>query len=70
LAVWLFCVVDSQFANTATKALPPASDGLGSPARLGKLLHRNAEPPKFSAHAPLGPLLPISVTPEITVLFG
>src|SRR5436305_15118792 len=47
-AVWLFCVVERTSAHTMTNAVPPASELLGSPARLGKLLQRKAEPPLFS----------------------
>src|SRR5947208_9551423 len=46
-AVWLFCVVERTSDHTTKNAVPPASALLASPARLGKLLQRNCEPPAF-----------------------
>src|SRR5579859_6300097 len=58
----------SSSAQTTTNACPPSSEGLGSPARLGKLLQRNAVPPAFSAHALSGS--PISLMFVMTVSLG
>ena len=57
-------VVDSSLANTTKKAVPPASAGLGSPARLGKLLQRNTVPPAFRSQ----PDSSRALTPEMMVL--
>src|SRR3954447_4875878 len=48
-----FCVVDWTSGQAAMNARPPASAELGSPASVGKLLHRNAEPPPSRKQAPV-----------------
>src|SRR5258708_22581156 len=57
----------SSSAQTTTNAVPPSSLGLGSPARLGKLLQRNAVPPALSEQAPL---VPMSLMLVMTVSLG
>src|SRR5438094_3906576 len=61
LAVLPFCVVASSFAHTTTKAWPPWSAGLGSPARLGKLLQRNVVPLLAVLRSHTLPVLPVEV---------
>ena len=51
----------SLLSQTTTNALPPSSPGLGSPARLGKLLQRKAVPPKWSEQVPSVPTSATSV---------
>src|SRR3984893_18686903 len=58
----------SSSAQTTTNAVPPSSAGVGSPARLGKLLQRKAVPPALSEHAPSGE--PISLMFVMTVSLG
>src|SRR5919197_2331866 len=57
---WIWAMFESTFAQTTANACVPTPPTLGLPARLGKLLQRNAEPPPFRAHDPVNGL-PISL---------
>src|SRR5712691_11323629 len=61
------CARVSRSSQTTTKAVPPSSAGLGSPARLGKLLHRKAVPPLLSEQVAS---VPTSLTLVTTVSLG
>src|SRR2546421_5955767 len=60
----------SRLSQTTTNALPPSSLGLGSPTRLGKLLQRNAVPPRLSSQKPWPVPEPSAPTLLMSVMRG